>query len=100
MVRVRQVGWVLAMVALTGVRPAQASGISITGNVANDFPQSSGDVQVTQIGAGPGWIAGPTGDTPGTLVGGWDIQDIRTSYNSSTDTLLVGIHGYPNASGQ
>ena len=32
-------------------------------------------------------------------VSGWAIQDIRTSYNASTDTLYVGIDTFKNAKG-
>ena len=33
-------------------------------------------------------------------VSGWSIQDIRTSYDSSTDTMYVGINTFANKNGQ
>src|SRR5262249_21649626 len=100
MVRVRGVALVVTCLALAGSRPALADPLTLTGNVANDFPQSIQGVNVTRVGAGPGTIAGPSGNTPNTLVAGWDIQDIRTYYNAASDVMYVGIQGYKNVAGQ
>ena len=59
MVRIRGVAWVLAVLALAGIRPAQANPISLTGNVAHDFPQSNPGVTTTYLGEGAGLVAGP-----------------------------------------
>ena len=42
----------------------------------------------------PAWI------TANGWVSGWSIQDIRTYYNGSTDTLSVGIDTFANSKGQ
>jgi hypothetical protein len=95
MVRIRDVAWVLAVaaVALAVPRPALADQITFTGNVANDFTTSNGSTMIA-VDQGPNIIAGPTGDTPGQLPSGVFIQNIWLNYNSSTDTMNVGIQGY------
>src|SRR5215471_10736764 len=100
MVRVRDVAWALAVLALAGIRPAQADAISFTGNVAHDFPQSNHGVTTTYVGEGAGLVAGPSGSTPNQLASGFWIQDIRTSYDAASDTMYVGVRGYQNVAGQ
>ena len=39
-------------------------------------------------------------ETANGWISGWSIQDIRTYYNSSTDTLYVGINTFANSSGK
>ncbi len=101
MVRVRDVVWALAAAAVTlaGSRPALADPIALTGNVATDFTTSNGSIEVP-VNLGPGMIAGPDGSTANQLVSGVDIKDIWLNYNSSTDTMSVGIGGYKNVAGQ
>jgi hypothetical protein len=100
MVRVRGVAWVLAVLALAGIRPALAAPISFTGNVVHDFPQSNRGVTTTYLGEGAGLVAGPDGSTPNHLASGFWIQDVRTSYDPASDTMYVGVRGYPNVAGQ
>lgn len=100
MVRFRDVTRGLAAVAvlLAGARPSFADPIDLTGNVASDFNSASGSITVP-VYAGPGVIAGPDGSSANQLVGGFDIQNIRLNYDSTTDTMYVGIQGYKNAAG-
>jgi hypothetical protein len=72
----------------------------LTGNVANDFSSTNPNVSITPFGQGPGVIAGPTGSSAGQLASGFMIQDIRTSYDASSNTMYVGIQGYQNVAGQ
>jgi hypothetical protein len=119
MVRIRDVAWALAAAAvLAGSGPASADPITLTGNVANDFTAANGSVenpialrnsqgqleysstgQLTYT-SGPGWVAGADGTQPNQLVSGADMQNIWFNYNSSTDTMYVGIQGFTNAAGQ
>ena len=100
MVRVRDVGWAVAALALmlASSRPAAAGPLTMTGNVASDF-NIPGTV-IVPVGAGPGVNAGPSGSTANQLVGGFDIQTIRLNYNASNDTMYVGIQGYQNVAGK
>jgi hypothetical protein len=100
MVRVRDVVWALAAVAvmLAGSGPAQADPITLTGNVASDFTTSNGSIMIP-VDQGPYEIAG-TSATGSNLVGGVDIQNIWLNYNAATDQLDVGIEGYKNSAGQ
>jgi hypothetical protein len=100
MVRIRDLAWGLtvAAVIMSGPRAALADPINFTGNAASDF--SVPGTATVAIDQGPGYIQGPTGSTAGQLVAGVDIQNILLNYNSSTDTLSVGIQGYQNVAGQ
>ncbi len=106
MVRRTLVRMSLAVLSFCLVRPALAGQspstgtINFTGNVAQDFTGGS----VTTIVNDP--IPGnPSQSQPGQyhngqdprltslgLVNGFAIQDLRTSYNASTDTMYVGVH--------
>jgi hypothetical protein len=101
MVRVRDVAWAFAILALTlaGPHAALADPITLTGNVASDFTTANGSVTVP-VNIGPGAIDGPTGSTANQLVAGVDIKNIWLNYNASTDTMNVGIQGYKNVAGQ
>jgi hypothetical protein len=101
MVRFRGVARALAAVValLAGSRPCLADPMTLTGNVASDFGAVKGSTTVA-VYAGPGVIAGPDGNSPNQLVGGFDIQTIRLNYDASTDTMYVGIQGYQNAAGK
>src|SRR5262245_9770293 len=100
MVRIRCVAWVFAVLAIAGIRPALADPITLTGNVVNDCPQSNRSVTTIHVGEGAGLVAGPSGSTPNQLASGFWIQDIRTSYDAASDTMYLGVHGYPNVAGQ
>jgi hypothetical protein len=101
MVRIRDLFWALAAIAVTlaGSRPALADPIALTGNVASDFTASNGSVMVP-VNLGPGMVSGPDGSSPNQLVAGVDIQNIWLNYNAGNDTMSVGIQGYKNVAGQ
>ena len=69
MVRVRDVAWALAALALylAGLRPAHADPVTLTGNVASDFTTSNGSTMIPSTSA-PGTIAGPV---PAALPTNW-----------------------------
>ena len=107
MVRIRDMA--IAWIPDSGrcCRPSSAGpmGLTLTGNVADGLSRpTTGSNPIRRYRSRPSVptrvIAGPNGSTPGTLVAGWVIQDIRTHYNASTDTMFVGIQGYKNVSGQ
>jgi hypothetical protein len=86
---------------LLAARPALAAPISLTGSVAQDFnPATNPGVQTTPVSNSPLDIGEASFIPANGWVSGWAIQDIRTYYNSSNDTLYVGIEGFKNASGQ
>ena len=109
MVRFRDVAWAVAAVAaLAGPRPAAATPITLTGNVANDFTQSNGSVIVPigykdssgtfQYTSGPNYV-GVQQTVPNALPSGAFMQNVAFHYDASTDTMFVGIQGFTNANG-
>ncbi len=109
MVRFRDVAWAVAAAAvLAGPRPAAATPITLTGNVANDFTQANGSVIVPigykdstgtfQYTSGPNWV-GVQQTVPNALPSGAFMQNVAFHYNASTDTMYVGIQGFNGANG-
>ncbi len=95
--------WSLAFLILAGIHPSLASAapIQFTGNVAADFnPSTNLSVNVTPVSSNPLNIGQSDWITSRGWISGWSIQDIRTSYDPSTDTLSVGINTFKNAQGQ
>jgi len=100
MVRLRDVPWCLAVLALIGARPVLADPITLTGFVQQDFPATNTGVQITPV-SNSALNIGENAFIPANgWASGWAVQDIRTYYNSANDTLAVGINGFKNASGQ
>jgi len=76
---------------LVAPTPVAAATVTFTGDVATDF-------------AGPGILtipdAGGVGDVglpntaPSGIVSGWDMVDLRLTYDAGTDTLYVGINTF------
>jgi hypothetical protein len=99
MVRLGVIRTSFATLALIGARPVLAVPITLTGKVETDFQANNPGVHVTpvlhdplQVGESPfipanGWVSG------------WAVKDIRSSYDTSTDTLYVGIDTLKNAQG-
>ena len=94
--------WNIALlIVLTLQATANSASIQFTGNVANDFnPATNPGVVVTPVSDDATNIGQPASDTANGWVSGWSIQDIRTYYNSSTDTLYVGVDTFANSKGQ
>jgi len=85
----------LIVAVLLGARSVGAAPITFTGNVASDFnPATNPDVVVIPHSDTPVHIAQPAWMTQVGLVSGWNIQDIRLSYNPSTDTMYVGVNTF------
>ena len=81
--------------------PPIAAPIQFTGNVTSDFnPATNPSVVVTPVSSNPLNIGQSSWITANGWVSGWSIQDIRTNYDATTDTLYVGINTFKNASGQ
>jgi hypothetical protein len=88
---------------LLGLRAptAAAAPIQFTGNVVNDFnPATNPSVRITPVSSNPLNIGQSTWITNNGWISGWSIQDIRTSYDPTTDTLSVGVNNFKNAQGQ
>ena len=84
-----------------GLVAAQATPITFTGLVANDFdPTTNPNVTVTQVSSDPQSIGQASWITANGWVSGWSTKDIRTSYDQSSDTLYVGVNTWANPSGQ
>lgn len=107
--------WLVALLALGGASSAKADAITgvtpnppsttaqlgttvfQTGNVATDLPAPTpGTSNGVTVIAGQAFsaIAQPQWMTAEGLINGYAIKDIRLSYNSSTDTLAVGVNFY------
>ena len=68
---------------------------------AKDFnPATNPNVVTTPVSSNPLNIGQSQWITANGWVSGWSIQDIRTNYDATTDTLSVGINTFKNASGQ
>lgn len=103
MVPRRLLSWNAALLVLASFAAPRvgAAPIQFTGNVAQDFnPASNTSVNVTPVSSNPLTIGQSDWITNRGWVSGWSIQDIRTSYDATTDTLSVGINTFKNASGQ
>jgi hypothetical protein len=83
--------------ALTLVTPVGAATVAFTGNVTVDFPVSGvPGILIIPDPGGVGDVGLPTSPPlppPGT-VSGWDMVDLRLSYNATEDILYVGINTY------
>ena len=55
---------------------------------------------VTPVSSNPLNIGQSQWITTNGWVSGWSIQDIRTNYDATTDTLYVGVNTFKNAKGQ
>ena len=94
--------WNVALLILLGLHApaANAAPIDFTGNVTSDFdPSTNPGVVVTPVSNNPLNIGQASWITANGWVSGWSIQDIRTSYDSSNDTLYVGINTFKNSQG-
>src|SRR5208283_1013451 len=95
--------WNVALLILLGLHApaANAAPIEFTGFVPNDFnPATNPGVVVTPVSDNPLNIGQPASMTAKGLVSGWSIEDIRTYYSASNDTLYVGINTFKNFNGQ
>jgi hypothetical protein len=108
MVRHSEFRWIVALLTLGWAVPAAADAITpnvgavngtqvsplfVTGNVATDMPASSSSVTVVP-GQPLDAVAQPAWMTQAGLINGYAMQDIRLSYDKTTDTLSVGVNFY------
>jgi len=82
----------LGLVATTGT-VGSAAAITFTGNVAADMPSPSPGITLIQ-GTAPNGVAQAPWITAAGWITGWNIKDIRFSYDQAADTLYVGINTY------
>lgn len=102
MVPRRMYSWSLALLVLAGfVSPTlTAAPIQFTGDVTKDFnPANNVNTVVTPVSDNPLSIGQSSWISSQGWVSGWSIQDIRTNYDSGTDTLFVGFNNFRNAKG-
>ena len=71
--------------------PVEAATVSSTGNVTADFT-GPGILTIPDPG-GMGDVGMPN-NAPNSTVSGWDMADLRLSYNATTDILYVGINTF------
>ena len=94
--------WNVALLVLLGLHApaANAAPLQFTGDVTSDFnPATNSGVVVTPVSSNPLDIGQVSWITANGWVSGWSIQDIRTYYDTSTDTLNVGINTFKNSQG-
>ncbi|MFO0889761.1 MAG: hypothetical protein U0790_11550 [Isosphaeraceae bacterium] len=103
MVPRRLFSWNAALLVLVGLAATEvtAAPIQFTGNVVQDFnPAVDNNIHVTPVSSIPLNIGQSDWITNRGWVSGWSIQDIRTNYDSASDTLYVGVNTFKNANGQ
>ncbi|MGZ3303573.1 MAG: hypothetical protein ACXVBG_22065, partial [Isosphaeraceae bacterium] len=102
MVPRRLYSWSLAFLVLAGSCPSAltAAPLQFTGNVTKDFnPANDVNTVVTPVSTNPLSIGQSSWITNQGWVSGWSIQDIRTNYDSTTDSLYVGFNNFKNPNG-
>jgi hypothetical protein len=99
MAPLRSLRWSIAALALIGARPVLANPITFTGFVANDFSASNPNVNITPVSNSPLTVGPAQYIVNAGQVSGWAVQDIRTSYDTASDTLYVGFAGFNNSKG-
>jgi hypothetical protein len=76
---------------LTLVAPVAAATVTFTGNVTVDFTGTG--ILIIPDPGGVGDVGLPTSPAPpGGTISGWDMEDLRLTYDEGTDTLYVGIN--------
>ena len=73
------------------VGEARSDVINFTGNVANDFPSSSG---TTVISGTPNSVAEASYIIKDGWTTGFLVESLRVSYSAATDTLYVGVQTF------
>jgi hypothetical protein len=71
-------------------RESSADVIDFTGNVANDFPSTSG----VSIPGKPGSVAEESYIIQNGWTSGFLVESLRLSYDKASDTLFVGVQTY------
>jgi hypothetical protein len=96
--------WGLAFLVVVVSRPALAGPITFTGNVQQDFsaPNVTGNINSSPVTVMNNPLdVGEASFIPANgWVSGWAINNVQLSYNSTNDTMYVGLAGFKNASGQ
>lgn len=72
-----------------------ADAINFTGNVENDFPLTNQSViRILDNNGNAGDVAQPQWMTSEGKINGWDVKDLRLSYDKTTDTMYVGVNTF------
>ncbi|MGB5924806.1 MAG: hypothetical protein WBH01_01750 [Dehalococcoidia bacterium] len=79
------------LISMFGIALPVAADPTFTGDVEVDFP--TGPDFLTFPDPNGQNVFVPAHPTPGTS-SGWDIKDVRVTYNSTTDILYVGLNSY------
>jgi hypothetical protein len=70
-----------------------AGSMNLTGNVETDFPTGAQGVNVIlDYNGSTGDVAQPQWMTDQGKINGWNVKDVRLAYDSSTDTMYVGMN--------
>ncbi len=94
--------WSLALGVLIGMgsSTSHANGIkSLTGNVEADFDSSNQDTHVFEVSNNPTDIGQSPWITSNGWVSGWSVKDVRFNYDTTNDTLYVGINNWAGSKG-
>jgi hypothetical protein len=96
--------WSLAFLVVAGARPCFADPITFSGIVQQDF---SAQNTMGNINSSPVTVmnspldVGEASFIPASgWVSGWAVNNVQMSYNTSNDTLYVGLAGFKSGSGQ
>lgn len=107
MVYRRLAPWSLALGVLIGFgsTPCMAVPMALTGFVEKDFDPTVGNplkggVRVEQVTSGPNVIGQSQWISDKGWLSGWNVKDIRFSYDANKDVLYVGVNTWANPSGQ
>ncbi len=89
--RIKKLALAFGLVGAAG-SVAAAAPITFTGNVETDMPVSPNTTIIQ--GTSPGSVAQAPWITAAGWITGWNIKDVRVSYDKGSDTLFVGINTY------
>ena len=83
------------LISMFGIALPVAADPTFTGDVEFDFPTGPDILTFVDPGGKDVLLDGlvPPHPIPGTS-SGWDIKDVRLTYNSTTDILYVGLNSY------
>ena len=91
--RIKNIAMALGLVGAAGSM-ATAAPITFTGNVEADMPVTVGGGVTIVPGTAENAVAQASWSTAAGWITGWNIKDIRFSYDKASDTLYVGINTY------
>jgi hypothetical protein len=73
--------------------PVAGATVTFTGNVTVDFNSTAPGILTIPDPGGVGDVGLPA-NAPNGTISGWDMMDLRLTYNATTDILYVGINTF------